>query len=163
MKRLLGLLLVCLLGFTVLAQEDIEGALSRWDYFVGSWVWQTHRGTDYIFEIARYNGYEIVYLELTCYMVQDSPRGEIETDLITDDTYLTLYPSQGSATYAMASTYSSYASFRGYYLFERIYPDESGTDQLKVRIFSGDKHLGSSSDNTITEYMLIRYIPETED
>ena len=160
---MLGLLLVCLLGLTVLAQHDPEGSLLGWDDFVAPWVYQVDTGTNYVFEISFGNkddnsdiynvdGFAMYFYT---YMLQESPFGEIRTRI--SHGWLTLYPSQGIASYLMGSTSSSdYPSFAGTYFFERIHPDESESDQLRLRIFSGNQYLVLSSENTITEYILTR-------
>ncbi len=158
MKRAIILLLVLLFGLTAFAQADSDNYLTGWDYFLGTWVYVVDGTTNYFFDFSID---ALGFINLAARMEQESPVGPIDTNLLSADTApITLYTDGGNARYAYTPVVSSpYATFRGWYLFERVLPNEDSTGLLTLRIFHGDDLSPASSQNTITEYLLTRYTP----
>jgi len=175
MKRLVALLLVCVFGLTVLAQETVEVAEPNpWDYFLGEWRSEPTGTYTHIFKIefsasgTLVNGWWKPALILTWTREDDDPF--FPTVIPFGNAPITLFQSQGGdLKYGLAVLEASDNNhFISHVLVERISQgtsiDGAVVDALKVRVLmSLNEQIDFSSESHVVDMTLTRYVPEPEE
>ena len=167
MKRLVVLLLVCVIGLAVLAQEaaEVVEPPNSWDYFVGEWSFQqggfTHTFT---FDTTTDYSGEVSFLRVSWYRSDQDPILPTTIEMGTGNLVLHADAS-GEVIYGIASISSNInAPLNQYYLiFERLSPDTADPDTLSLRILGYvDAHVGNASASVLSRVVLSR-VPAPEE
>lgn len=165
MKRLLALLLVCLIGVAVVAQtEEPEVVVPEpWEFFVGQWQTIPDETSVHVFAIRPNSDYLSVYW----YRVDTDDQFQFSFSLGSGK--LTLFPSEsGELMYGIAALDSTNNNpLYSYLLFERVVRDDVAEDALSLRIF---RSVGGSRYGTqLVDYqysqtidMILTRVPEAE-
>ena len=162
MKRLLGLLLVCLIGVATIVQAD-DRATKPWEYFLGDW--QSGDSEPFVHKIIIYQPEDGGALSLV-WDRRDDPQVDYSSYNV-DGGQLTLFPDQnGRLKWGIVNVWPWLSSEdpESYIIVERLDLDDPSIDALYLHIFSyGAKHDPSTyTENSVTELIVTRVLDPEE-